>query len=103
VPSKIFSSDSDDARRPKNGFLLRSDDSAVGVTAGKNDAAMIDLLRRRHFVRWSRLKFGSLEQSAATGRTPVGDGLLSEQGAAVAADAFHAIKITGSAPSAAHG
>jgi hypothetical protein len=57
-------------------FLLRSNDPAQRVTAGQHDAAMIDNLRRGR--RWMKLDWQScpLDQRAAAGWTPIGDGLL---------------------------
>jgi hypothetical protein len=59
------------------------------MTAGQDDAAMIDLLRWGHCVRRSGWKFGSLDERTAAGRTPIRDGLFGEHGAAVATDSFH--------------
>jgi hypothetical protein len=65
------------------------------MTPGQHDAAMIHL-RRGHCVRRSRLKFGSLDERPAAGRTPIRCCLFAEHGPALAANPFHAFKITGS-------
>jgi hypothetical protein len=66
------------------------------MTAGQDNAAMIDLLRRGQ--RWKILgrESSTLDQRASAGGTPIRDRLFGEDGAAVAADAFHTYKITGS-------
>jgi hypothetical protein len=63
------------------------------VTAGQDDAAMINFLRRGQRLAGES---GPLDQRATAGRTPVCHGLFGEHGAALSANAFHTSKITGS-------
>jgi hypothetical protein len=64
------------------------------MTPGQDDAAMI-------YLRWGQSwmildgKFGSLDERPAAGRTPIRHRLFVEHGPALAANTFHAIKITG--------
>jgi len=65
------------------------------VTPGQHNAAMI------HFGRWSAgplegRRAGLLKQRSAARGAPVGHALQTQYGVAVAANAFHTIKITGS-------
>jgi hypothetical protein len=64
------------------------------MTAGQDDAAMIDLLRRGHCVRRSGLNFGAFDQRASAGGTPVRHRLFGEYRAALVANTFHTFKIT---------
>src|ERR1035441_8356463 len=66
------------------------------MTAGQEQAAMIALLARGHCLRRIGLNFGAFAQRATAGGTPVGHSLFVEDCVAVAADAFHTFKITGS-------
>ncbi len=71
---------------------MRSDDAAGVVTSRQNDAAMIHFkLRVRHRVR----QFGPLDERTAAGWAPVRFGLFGQNGATLAADAFHDHQITG--------
>ena len=72
--------------------LLRSDDAAQGVAPRQHDAAMID------FRRWGGRFGGGREGSAfdegsAARWAPVGFGIGSEHGVAMAAEAFHGLTI----------
>jgi hypothetical protein len=71
------------------GLSLRRDNPAQRVTPRQDDAAMIDL---GGWARWMGEGWcaGSLNQcSAARGAPVVGNGLKSQDGTAVAANAFH--------------
>jgi hypothetical protein len=65
------------------------------MTAGQDNAAMIDHLRWGQ--RWKILgrESSPFDQRATAGGTPVGHSLFVEDCVAVAADAFHTSKITG--------
>jgi len=66
------------------------------MSAGQNDAAMIDLLRWGQHWKILDRESSPFDQRATAGRTPVGHSLFVEDCVAVAADAFHPFKITGS-------
>jgi len=63
------------------------------MTTGQEDAAMIHLRRGCTLLVESRNGL-PLDQRPAAGRTPVGNGLKTQHGVAVAAYAFHVFKIT---------
>jgi hypothetical protein len=66
------------------------------MTPGQHDAAMIDLNRWHSGLIDSR-QAGPLNQRSAAGRTPICFSFFAEHGPALAANPFHAFKITGSA------
>ena len=69
------------------------------MTPGQHDAAMIDLGRGRAELIGSR-QAGSLHQRPAACRTPIRLSFFGKHCPALAANAFHAFKITGSARAA---
>jgi len=75
--------------------LLRRNNSAQRMTPGQNDAAMIHL---RWGQRWMILdgESGTLDECPATCRTPIRRDRFAEHRPALAANPFHAFKITGS-------
>jgi len=65
---------------------LRGDDSAQGVAAGQDDAAVIDFgCRPRGGFRYR----GSLDEFTAAGRAPVGFDSMRHYGVALCADSLH--------------
>jgi hypothetical protein len=66
------------------------------MTPGQHDAAMIHHLRRGQCRSILDCEFGAFQQRAAAGRTPVGNRLFRQHGAAMAAKPFHSFQITGS-------
>src|ERR1035438_2235599 len=70
-------------------------DPAQRGPAGQDDAAMIDLGRWPTWLDEGRRAF-PLNQRTAAGWAPVHDSLEAQHGVAVAANAFHNLKITGS-------
>jgi hypothetical protein len=69
------------------------------MTPGQDNAAMIHL---RWSQRWMIIdgKSGTLDQCPAAGRTPIRHSFFAEHRPALAANPFHAFKITGSAHAA---
>jgi hypothetical protein len=64
------------------------------MTPGQDDAAMIDFSRRRSGLIKSR-QAGPLHQRSAASRTPIRFSLFVEHCTTLAANPFHAFKITG--------
>jgi len=65
------------------------------VASGQHDAAMIDHLLWGRRGNLFAGEGGSLDQRSATGWAPIGNRLFGEQGAAMAADSLHILKLTG--------
>ena len=78
---------------------LRRNNSAQRMTPGQHDATMIDFGCRRTVLAALR-QAGPLNQCTAASRTPIRLSLLIKHRPALAANPFHAFKITGSAHAA---
>jgi hypothetical protein len=72
---------------------LRGDDATDGMTAGQDDAAMVNF-RGGAGGLTEGVKAGSLDQRAAAGWAPVCLGFLGKYGPALAANSFHTQKLT---------
>lgn len=72
--------------------LLRRDDPAQGVTAGEDDASMIDLGGRKRRRQKQSL---AVEERPSAGRTPIEFDTGHQDGVALRTDTFHEIRVHG--------